>query len=300
MDVWISGAGGFLGKKLISELLCEGGFRICAMSSQPEVLEEAFSGAENLRVLPPDELFGKSGISLENAVLVNCAYPRNSGGSEIASGLQYIAELLEEAAEKEVRGIVNISSQSVYSPAREESADEKAEVSVESVYAAGKYCQELMTAMAAGGRPYTSVRLASLIGPGFDQRITNKLVRAAFEKRELRVKKNRQFFGFLDVEDAARGIAGLLKTEPERWRKVYNLGGDRGYTLTEMAECIRDVFLEEYGTEIRIICEEDDRSSCTLIDSELIRRDTGFAPRVPLEESIRRIAEYMEQEQRER
>ena len=100
----------------------------------------------------------------------------------IADGLKYIQSVFEKSVEGNAAVIVNISSQSVYSQKRTEAATEETPVCLESPYAVGKYAVELMLESICRGSKtrYTNLRMASLIGPGFDQRIVNRLVRQAY------------------------------------------------------------------------------------------------------------------------
>ncbi len=290
MRVWITGAGGFLGTNLVSCLLRNSEFEIIALTSGGEKLLQMFPEEKRLTVENRDALSRVPDGALSEDILVCCAYPRNTDGPKIAEGLAYIKDTLFDAHRTGFRGVINISSQSVYSASRTSAADEKAQVSVESVYAAGKLASELLTELSSGGRPYTNVRMASLIGPGFDARLTNKLVKNAASGGELRIKGSGQIFGFLDVEDAAKGIMSLIQTDPLKWKPVYNLGVKKGYTLTEIAGTVRDVMQKEYGIDVSVSEEPGEAVSDTTLDSSLLEKDTGFSASVTLYESIRRIA----------
>ena len=285
--IWISGAGGFLGRSLAMYLLNSGMYRVLAMTSHPEKLSEAAGNNKNLEILAPDAIL--TAEETGGDILINCAFPRNTGGGETAQGLFYVSSVLKAAAEAGFAGIINISSQSVYDETRQSPAREEDPLSLNSVYAVGKYASELLTSAYAAGIPCTNIRLSSLIGPGFDQRVTNRMVKRAISDHSLHALEDGQIFGFLDVEDAVRGIAGLLETSPERWKTVYNLGNGRGCTLKEIAETVRDVLSSEYGIAVSLTVEPGEKRSNTCVSGELLRRDTGFVPSVDLRESIRRI-----------
>ncbi len=289
MNIWITGAGGFLGSCLTERLLAGGTDCVTALTSRPDELRRKVPDNGCLRVLDADPAGLFSGGDVADAVLVNCAFPRSADGPGMASGLSYVSRVLEQAAEAGFGGVVNISSQSVYDGKRTEPADEHSPLCPDTPYAVGKYASELLTAAVCQER-YTNIRLASLIGPGFDQRITNKLVDAALAKKELRVKRNRQVFGFLDVRDAAEGIIRLIRTDPAGWKPVYNLGNGAGYTLPEIAATVAEVLLEIRGMEIRVVEEENETASNSSVKAGLLERDTGFAAGMTLKDSIRTIA----------
>lgn len=293
----VTGASGFLGKNLVEAMRNDGRFRVFALSSRPEELRDKMA-APNISFHSRTAVLEEAGKDiLAGSVIINCAYPRNSKGTSVADGLKYLQSLFAAAAENGCSAVINISSQSVYPPERTEPATEKTRLSLDSPYAVGKYAVELMLESICAGTQtlYSNIRMASLIGPGFDQRIVNRFVKMALEKGELTVNRNRQRFGFFDVSDAVRALLLMLETEPGRWEKVYNLGGTTGYSLMEIADTVRDVILETDQKNIRISVTGSDPAesggeerTSTMIN-EAFARDFGFSPSTDLRESIRRI-----------
>ena len=91
----ITGASGFLGSHLVERLKDDEQYEVYALSSKPDELKEKIGG-ENVEYIYKDA-FKESGRILESAVVVNCAYPRNSTGTAIADGLKYIQGVFEAA-----------------------------------------------------------------------------------------------------------------------------------------------------------------------------------------------------------
>ena len=249
---------------------------------------------DNIRYAPRDEILGKGGEDfLEGAVVVNCAYPRNSTGTEVADGLRYIQQVLLAAVRHQAASIINISSQSVYSQKREEAASESAPICLESPYAVGKYAVELTLEALCGGSDtaYTNIRMASLIGPRFSQRITNRFVAQALAGNDLRVNAGRQCFGFLDVEDAVSGLCAILGSDSATWKKAYNLGPAAGYSLTEIADLVCRLSAEYCPKPVACLAAPSDDYLNSSLDISLFSADFGWKPVVSMEESIRRIYE---------
>lgn len=284
----ITGASGFLGSHLVERLKDDERYEVYALSSKPETLREKHGGA-NVEYLYKDAL---DAAMIENSIVVSCAYPRNSTGTAIADGLKYIQTVFEAAIKFKATAIINISSQSVYLQQRTEAATEETPVCLESPYAVGKYAVELMLeSICKGSRTaYTNLRMASLIGPEFDQRIVNRFVKQAIETGSLTVKKNHQKFGFFDVEDAVSGIVSMLESDVKAWKPVYNLGREGAYTLVEIAETVRDVLRETKGIEIEIEVTDGNESGNSGLVCTLHSDDFGYKPQLSLEDSIRRIA----------
>jgi len=293
IKVVLTGASGFLGSNIIQKLKDKDKFRIYALSSKGRILQQK---NDNLNVIYLDKeaiLHDEYKSILNEAIVVNCAFPRNSTGIGMGEGLKYIQELFSNSVKADAKAIINISSQSVYSSKREEPVDENVLVCPETPYAVGKYSMELLleTACEASNTVYTNIRLASLIGEGFNQRIVNRFVKKALETHMLNVNNNQQIFGFMDIDDAVTGILRLLDTNPKKWKPVYNLGIDQGYTLIEIAKLVKKVLKETMNIDTKIKIVSGTESSNSSINASLFNKDFDFLPAVSLESSIRKISE---------
>lgn len=291
----ITGASGFLGSNLAAAFENDERYFVYALSSKGDELQK-HNVCKNIRYFHKDAIFTDEGDQILNdAIAVNCAFPRNSTGTGMADGLKYIGRLFDMAKERSVKAIINISSQSVYSPAREAAAAEETPVCLESAYAVGKYASELMLESVCRGTEiaYTNIRMASLIGPGFDQRIVNRFVKQAIQGKQLHVIKSEQRFGFLDVADAVRAVTALLNVDYSGWKPIYNAGNAQGYTIEELACCIEKVFYENHLTFPAVCTENGFEKGCSAVDYHLLNADTGFEPTVNMCESIQRIMQEM-------
>ena len=283
----ITGASGFLGRHLVERLKNDKRYTVFAMSSKPEQLRECFGG-DNVDYIHKDML---NADMLKDSIVINCAYPRHATGTAVADGLKYIQRVFESAVECNASAIINISSQSVYSQQRTKVATEETEVCMESPYAVGKYAIELLLESVCKGKStkYTNLRLASLIGPGFDQRIVNRLIVSALKKGYVNINVSERKLGFLDICDATCAIIALLDVNHQFWKQVYNLGNGIAYSVKEIAECISEVLLEEKGNKIGIQEMQSDENGTTAVSGRLLEIDTKYRPRVTLKESVYRI-----------
>ena len=218
MKILLTGAGGFLGRHIIEKSFNNKNINVIAMSSREELQNVQES---NVFFLSNTDAFNIKWNDID--VLINCAFPRNVEGKQMALGLDFTKNVLEKATKDGVGSIINISSQSVYGSKRTEVANECTMLNLESKYAVGKYAVELMTNCICKGIRHTNIRLASLIGPGFEQRLVNKFVKQSIEEKKLDLIGGKQRYGFLDVRDAAQGIIKLALNN-DKWDEVYNLG----------------------------------------------------------------------------
>lgn len=296
----VTGAGGFFGSKLVDALVSKENYCIYALSSHGHQLQRT-NNRKNLKYCHKDDIFSeKSERILKDAIVVNCAFPRNTSGIEMADGLQYIQRLFDRSVECGAKAIINISSQSIYSQTRENVATESTQIFLGSPYAVGKYATELMLESVCKrmGIPYTNLRMASLIGPGFNQRIVNRLVNQALTGEMLCVVRSEQKFGFLDIEDAVRALITLLDTNVKQWKPVYNIGNGKEYSVEYIAQRIKYVFEENGLSFPGIYVKMGSGYGNTGVAYSALHEDTGFEPSVDLDISIQRILEQLQEDKR--
>lgn len=233
MRIAVTGAGGFLGTELLRQFSQMADIEVNAFSFDFERKRETYVKSNNIISVDNSEAtqFDYSEID----VLINCAFPRNVSDETFAKGLDFIQMVIEKAANDNVGSVINISSQSVYSQLRTAPADENFPPVLESKYAVGKYWSELFVNTVCRNIRHTNLRLASLIGTGFNQRITNKFAAKVIAGEQITVSGGNQLFGFLNVRDAADAIITVAISEGD-WEEVYNLGTFSAYTLLQIAQ----------------------------------------------------------------
>jgi nucleoside-diphosphate-sugar epimerase len=120
MKILISGAGGFLGTEIVSQLAEKENVQLVALTSQEKRLREKVGDSRNVTVFDRNSVFESDFDFSDTDLLINCAFPRNADGIAMADGLRYVERLLEAAVAGGVKSVINISSQSVYSQVREQ------------------------------------------------------------------------------------------------------------------------------------------------------------------------------------
>lgn len=271
------------------------GFTVAAVTSKPpkEKLSYAECDDRRLSYICTNDRAAICKSLCEADCVINCAFPRTAKGEPLASGLDFIAQLFEDACQSGVHSIINISSQSVYSQHREGPALESSPICPESVYAISKYATELMLRTICASVPHVNVRLASLIGPKFNQRLVNKMIQLAENKHVIQVTDFSSKFGFLDREDAVSALVALVEMDPRLWEPCFNIGGECGYTVLEIANLIQDYY-KSIGIAIEVVTDKSKLKStdalCTLLDSTLFLQRTSWRPMYTMHDSICAIA----------
>lgn len=287
--VLVTGAGGFLGTAILHRLCKEDTCELVAVTGSTETVRKQYG--DRVKAVPRNFLFSEAFRTGSFDFVIHCAFPRNTSGNAFAEGMRYTADAFEAFRRADIRSVINISSQSVYDEKRTSPATEDSLLCLNSAYAVGKYTTELLLEHICPDIPHTNVRMASLIGPGFEQRIVNRFVRQALDDNVIRVSDNGQRFGFLDVEDAVSGLVLMLNSSTAVWRKVYNLGNASQYSLLEIACEVRNVLAEMNGIEIALQISKDETYSNTSVNADAFYREFGTFPGHSLKASIERICE---------
>ena len=289
MRIAITGSGGFLGTTLAEYLLDNTEHELLLLTSQVEKTGKKHSG-KRIIVFSNENLEIFRAIKID--ILINCAFPRNADGVQMASGLKYISDVLSAAVEGNVSAVINISSQSVYSLQRIEPASEQTMLVLENGYAVGKYAAELMTNTICNGIPHTNIRMASLVGAGFEQRITNKFISLALEGKKLHIVGGKQRFGFLDVRDAVKALSLLLDSNYRKWEEKYNLGGGESYTLEYIARTVCELSNEYCQKPVNYEVEEADVWQNSALNAAKFRETFRWEPIYALRDTLKSIYDY--------
>ena len=278
----LSGAGGFLGSHIVAHAQREG-IPVLAITTRTDVV-----ASDTVQVISTEcFLNGEQTLSSQD-VFVNCMFPTNADGRRMADGLQKVYEMIRTAGRCGAGSMINISSQSVYPSERKTAASETDLLSLETPYAVGKYSTEVFCDEVFQNRPHTGIRLASLLGIGYEQRIVNRMVSKALNGETLQVVGGMQRYGFLDVRDAAAGIVCMSQTDATAWRAVYNLGAEGSCTLLEAAQLIVRLLQEKgYDAAYQVTDGTDERNSA--LCAELFMNDFSWKPALTLEQTVRDI-----------
>ena len=96
---------------------------------------------------------------------------------------------------------------------------------------------------------------------------------------------------WLYVDDACEAMLRAMKIEP--YNDIINIGGGRGYSITETAEIISKIV--DYKGEIQYDTSKLDGAMCKEVNSTLGRKLLDWAPTVSFEEGLKSTVEwYME------
>jgi len=293
--VLISGAGGFLGKELLRQLLMHTNFFVIALSSQKDLIKNEYVDTERLHCFDFIDLErGLIPFAKINYV-INCAFSRSNNSESLTNSLDFTKNFLLMSTSAGIDGFINISSQSVYGSPYNPLWTETTPPTNSSLYAMAKYTTELLTesiCSTSAHSSFTNIRLSSLIGVGFEQRIVNKFVKSVLVKEPIVLSNAEQVVSYLDVRDAAAGIIEMIKTKHGTWEAIYNLGHFQRYSFLEIVNTIKSVAIDFGINNVKVNADNDGTPFDTGMNSSKFYQQTGWRPQLQLEDTIRSLFEY--------
>ena len=287
--ILITGANGTLAKKLIEKLSTDNDFEVCASSRNIETVTQF----DNVEYVTNIDLVQTNFLSNVD-VIVNCAFPREYNPDVLANAMTFYNSLVLKAVEMNVKEIINISSQDVYGTYRENSAIESTTVHPDNNYSLAKYACELigLAAVRKSETKLTNIRLGSLIGIEYPERVINKIIKRASETKSISIDNDKTIFGFMDVGDAVTGLLKFIRnTVSQNWSETYNFGAKslEQRDFKRIVELISNCF-KKNGIEIDLkINEASEADKLCCLNSQKFYSEINWKPEISLKESIERI-----------
>jgi UDP-glucuronate 4-epimerase len=326
--VLVTGAAGFIGMHLAAALLGEGrrvigvddlnGYyspelkraRLAALAPRAGFefreldLADAAATAELFATVRPTTV-------LHMAAQPGVRYSLENPAAYIRSNLAAFGNVLEGCRHRNAAHLIYASSSSVYGANRKLPYSVKDNVDHPiSLYAATKKADELMAHTYAHlfDLPVTGLRFFTVYGPwGRPDMAYYKFTRAIFEGRPIDVYNNgdmRRDFTYIDdiVDGALRVMAHPPKGNPD-WNerspdpstskapyRVYNIGNNSPVELARFIEVLEDA-IGRKAIRNHLPLQPGDVLE-TYADIDDLVRDTGFAPKTPIEQGLPRFVDW--------
>lgn len=293
-NIVITGADGNLGGRLVKRLADSTEYGVIAVGLIREALEnmlerEQIVRRDKIRLMQTDDFFAADLKAMDAAGAVHLAFARAIfPNKDIASSLDFSLAAFRKIALSGVPNAVYVSSQSVY-------GDEQAfrEVGMSpapgSVYAMAKYAGEKLFESVYLNTPELQHTIIRLDLVAQSQRLIIGLCKAALTDHQINLKGGKQLFSYIDADDVPAALTALLLTD-KPWKPIYNVGFHcQRYTLTEIAEIVREVAAEHGNPDVRIELTENDTELYAGMDTKAFMEDTGWKPEYPIREIVSRI-----------
>lgn len=274
MRVLVTGAGGFLGRRLVP-LLSER-HDVVAVARRPvDGVDTLLAdlGTEDLPELPP-------GLDAVVHLAQSRRYREWPGGAAdmYALNVDVVFTLLEHARTAGVSHFVLASTGAVYAPA-DDPIHEDGLLRPAGFYARSKFAAEVLTEGYADDLVTVIMRPFAIYGAGQRNTLVANLAAGVHEREELVVRGDPGLrINPIHVDDAARAFAAALERSTSG---AFNVAGSEVVSLTALVEQLADLA----GTPPRIR-HTGDASPSLIGDIARMRDVLGTAPQVGLREGL--------------
>jgi UDP-glucuronate 4-epimerase len=307
--ILVTGAAGFIGFHLARRLLADG-WTVHGLDNLNDYYDpklklarlQELRGNANFHFVKCDladrgavaELFAKARYAhvAHLAAQPGVAHSAVNPAAYVDANLVGFANVLEGCRQAQCRHLVYASSSSVYGgnermPLRvTDRVDEPL-----SLYGATKRANELMAYAYAHlyGLPATGLRFFTVYGPwGRPDMAVWLFTQAIIEGKPVRLfDHGRMRRDFTYVDDVIEAVARLINLPPTAAppHRIYNVGNERPVEVVALVDILEKIIGKQALCELLPMRPIDVRE--TFADSSELRRDTGFAPRTPIEDGLR-------------
>lgn len=283
----IIGATGLIGRKLTKELLDKGN-EVIALGRDKSKLDQIFENRVKSLVY---EEFYDSKQDYSDYVAINLAYARKSDFESVKDSIDFTYDITKKLEELNIKKYVYISSQSVYKEDRKTKACEDDLYYPTNLYGIGKVYLEnwLEKFFKNSNSDLIILRLASIVGEGFEKRITARMTKSAIEDHKITVNDAGQVFSFVDIDEIVWEIIAISQLNNNRYQ-VYNLGSYESYSLTDIAMEISSQ-LSNKGIEVQVDKIKAGDYKNNSVDISRFIDETGYEIKYDLKNIIKREIE---------
>jgi len=292
--ILLTGVSGVLGENIVTQILKNTDYNIIGLTGNITDMREKFN-TKRVLLLDRDNWFNIIDKKSYIDTFINCGFPRTSDPTMLAKGLEDIEILINNVIKLNVKNIINISSQSVYSQKKTEAATELTEVCPESLYGMTKYSVEKIIDLLCKQKDinYTHIRLGSLVSLDLKNRMTYKFMDQAFNNQPIYVNALNLNMSYLHVSDASNAILNMLYKDNFNWKKIYNLGSAKSYLVKEIASTVKDFLERKENKHVEVVLAYNEDIFNNLVDSTLFFNDFDWKPSFGLEDILLEVYEAL-------
>lgn len=300
MKVFLTGASGFVGSRVLRELAADRGAEVAALLREPESAWRIRDLLPKVRVV---RAALEDGPALETALadfrpthLVHLAWNGVLGRNrnDVAQHLNvfHSLRLLELALAAGTRHFVGLGSQAEYGPC-EARIDESTPTQPTTMYGAAKLAASILAARLCelAGARFAWLRLFSSYGPQDDPEwLIPYLALKLLHRERPAVTAAEQRWDYLYVEDAAAAVAAVARSPQAAG--IFNLGSGTAPRLRDIIESVRDAIDPGLQVGFGEIPYRPDQVMHLEADIARIERAAAWRPKVELAEGIRRTVDW--------
>jgi nucleoside-diphosphate-sugar epimerase len=300
MKLLITGASGFLGAAVARAALAEG-HEVTGIGrdpSPPRLADISETLAYHRLDLGEAEALEALCGRVKPDAVIHCAWDGVSGKSRSSlaqlANVDAACRLAKAAADAGATKFIGIGSQAEYGR-MDRRIDENELPRPDTLYGAAKLaaCHLAGQLAAQGGTDFAWLRLFAIYGPGDNGNwLIPSLIAEMRAGRRPRTSPGTQKWDYLYVDDAARGV--LAASATPRATGIFNLASGRPVAVRTIVEHLRDLM----APHLDLVFGEIPFGKAQIMhlegDPTRLCADTGWSPRVDLEEGLARTVSAVE------
>ena len=286
--ILVTGASGFLGSNLITELLKDDDTKVIAVLGRPEDKANLLPEGHNITVYPCSSLFTTDFGHVDT--LIHTAFSRGDNLQGLTASIEMTEKVIELVNNLDIDSIINISTQGLYHGLKPgEKVTEEGIVGPNTAYGLAKWAVENMLKLGCK-KSYTNIRMASLSA---NARFLDFFVGSVASGKDITVTAPRQYASIMDVSDAVAGILSITNIPLNQREEIYNLGPGLQYSILDYATSA-NIIGEQLGyNPIKVTVEDSGKEFAICMNCSRLESETGWRPTVLKDEMITRLFENL-------
>jgi len=299
--IFLTGATGFIGAHVLHELLARGHDVACLKRPATDGWRIAQELNDSRTVIIPGDMnnieaFSKELADFRPEAVIHLAWQGVDGSArntpeQMFNIVQTLA-LFRLAADLGVRSFIGLGSQAEYGPCAA-IITETQPARPQTLYGVAKLsaCHTLAALCAAAGMRFAWLRLFSAYGPKDGPSwLIPHIALSLLAGKKPALSGCEQVWDYIHSADAAAAIA--VVTENENTAGIFNLGAGQAVPLRTIAEKIRDTIDPSLPLGFGEIPYAAGQTMHLEADIGKITAQTGWRPRIALDEGIRQTAHW--------
>ena len=291
--IFITGAGGYVGAKLVPALLNKN-YSVTAFDLFI-YCEEVLDKHKNLEVVVGDirntNILDK--VIPGHDAVIHLACISNDPSFELnpqlgqSINLDAFEPMVQIAKKSKVERFIYASSSSVYGLKSEKNVTE--EVSLEPLTDYSKFkveCEKILKPFNSEDFTTVTIRPATVCGYSRRQRldvVVNILTNLAFNKREISIFGGKQLRPNIHIDDMVRSYILMLEARKDKISgEVFNVGYDN-LSIEEIATKVKNII----GEDVKLKTTPTDHNRSYHISSSKIQKQLNFSPMFGVEDAIK-------------